>query len=412
MKRLAFLVCALLLGPISVATAEPVDVTAQAKAANAEFLLRATPPAAPAAICLVDTGVNANPDTGGVVAKFSLPGLDGTDQSPTLHGTQMAMLASAAPNGYGMVGLWPSARIVSVQANFPGQDAFVVTAYVRGIDVCTRAAETHGVRVIVVPIASESPLTEGEQQQLHEVVAAARAQGLSVVVAAGNLDGRPVGTPANAPGAFSVGASDAASGSLCASSATGALLLAPGCSIDGADPSTGQPITSQSGTSAAAVIVGTALAALRTWRPDLAPAIAEQLLNETGTATLAGRRLNLAAAFTAAGLSTVVQPPATPATVPPPVQPTPKPRLVKPRVTVKFRARVLTVRVRNRPAGTTVQVRVYVRNGKRLRRVATRSRQAATMRIRVRRWSRVVVKYTDPSAASTASPTTTVSHKR
>ena len=59
MKRLvlAFL---LLLVASPAAGAEPIEVTAQAKAAAADFLLRATPPGPAATICLVDTGVNGH----------------------------------------------------------------------------------------------------------------------------------------------------------------------------------------------------------------------------------------------------------------------------------------------------------------------------------------------------------------
>ena len=93
----------------SSASAEQVEITAQAKAARAEFLLSAIPPGPAAAICLVDTGVNVNPDTSNVIARLSVSG-PASDESPTLHGTQMAMYIGAPLNGFGMVGMWPHAR--------------------------------------------------------------------------------------------------------------------------------------------------------------------------------------------------------------------------------------------------------------------------------------------------------------
>ena len=118
-----FLAVASSLALASSAAAEPIEITAQAKAAKAEFLLRAAPPGAAATICLVDTGVNVNADTTGVVARMAMTGAT-SDQSPSLHGTQMAMFLGAPSNGFGMVGLWPSARVFSVRANEAGQDAY------------------------------------------------------------------------------------------------------------------------------------------------------------------------------------------------------------------------------------------------------------------------------------------------
>src|SRR5690606_8535639 len=124
-------------------------------------------------------------------------------------------------------------------------------------------------------------------------IAQARVRGINVVIAAGNLNSAPVGTPANVPGALSVGASDAGTGTLCASSATGALLLAPGCSILSVDPTTGQATTSREGTSAAAAFAAAGIAALRTWRPDLGAQDAERIITDSATVSPAGRSLNL-----------------------------------------------------------------------------------------------------------------------
>ena len=133
--------CALGLFLAAPAAAEPVEVTAQAKAAHSTFLLDARPPQV-AAICLVDTGVNDTPDTVGLLARMAFEG-DARDTSPTLHGTLMAGFIGAPRNGYGMVGLWPSARIVSVRANLIGQDAFTPGRYVQAMKRCDANSFSH-----------------------------------------------------------------------------------------------------------------------------------------------------------------------------------------------------------------------------------------------------------------------------
>ena len=414
MKSISVLTAALALVFAAPAFAEPVDVTTQAKAANAEFLLRVTPPSPPAAICMIDTGVNANPDTSNVFSRLSLYGLNGADTSSTLHGTQIAMIMGAPANGFGMVGLWPGVRIISVQANEPGQDTAIPDGYSTGIDECATRSMTDGVRVILVTFATEAPLTNPERAFLNDAVKRAGELGVNVVTAGGNFDGRPIGAPANAPGAISVGALDASTGGLCATSATGTTMLAPGCSIDGAHPVSGQPLANQQGTSAAAAIAAASLAALRTWRPDLTVGAAAELLVGTAVSTAAGRRLDTAGMFTAAGLGGVAQPPtptatATPSPVPT-ATPTPKkPKLVKPRAKAQLRGRVLTVRSSNRPAGVRMRVTVYAQDSKkRSRRIASKTVRTSTFRVRVKRWSRVDVRFSDPTGARLTSSITTL----
>jgi hypothetical protein len=412
MKALLLLASALLLAGASTAYAEPVEPTAQARAAGAEFLLWAAPPGPSAAICLVDTGVNATPDTASVIARQSIYGLDGADQSPSLHGTRMAMLLAGAQNNWGTIGFWPSVPIVSIQANQAGQDVFATSAYLTGMDMCTELSSVYPIKVTLVSLASEVPLSQQQAGQLHEILEQTRLRGINVVIAAGNLDGRPVGTPANVAGAFSIGASDASAGTLCASSATGALLLAPGCAIDSADPSSGTASTSQEGTSAAAAFTAAGVAALRTWRPDLLPQDVERLLNESATPSVAGRRLNLAAAFSNAGLQSVTQPPAPPPPPPPP-PPVAKAQLVKPRVQVRFKRRVLTIRSSNRPAGSRMVVRVYAKTSRgKLRKVAAQTRASRTVKFRLRRWTRVTVRFTDPTGRRTDSAVAKVTRRR
>jgi hypothetical protein len=74
----------------------PVPV-AQATADHGEFLPFARPPAAPVGVCLVDTGVDLNPDIrSAVICRETIGGGPGGDADPAKHGTLMAMMMAAA----------------------------------------------------------------------------------------------------------------------------------------------------------------------------------------------------------------------------------------------------------------------------------------------------------------------------
>jgi hypothetical protein len=397
------------------AAAEQVEVTAQAKAARADFLLKATPPGPAAVICLVGTGVDPNADTPGVIDRISLEGPI-FDTSPTSHSTRMAMYIGAPSNGFGMVGIWPAARIVSIRANIAGQDAFTPAGFNFGLKQCDKDATFYGIKVAVLTMSAETPLTADETEAIGGTVAAARAHGLNVVIAAGDNSGRGPGVPANFPGAFSIAAASSSSGGLCPFSATGALLVAPGCTLDGAD-ATGQPTTTDQGTGYSAAIVAASLAALRTWRPDLTPDEADRLLSDTAAA---GHRLDLGAAFTAAGFGALVPPVVTPSPAPPAAPPPPvvvKRRLAKPKFTVRASGhgakRTITVRLKNRPKGAKASVRVYVRGRHgTLKRAATRTRSSSVIRIRVRSWRRVTAGFSDPTGQRLPSLSAILNAKR
>jgi hypothetical protein len=398
----AFLVAAfaslVFVGP---AAAEQVEITAQARAARAAFLLGATPPGPPVAVCMVDTGVNVTPDTTAVVARLALEG-EVTDRSPTLHGTQIAAFIGASRNQYGMVGLWPTARIVSVQANVANEDRFRAADYVRGIKLCKDAAVAYGIKVIVLALASPFDVSEEAQIEFDDAVSSARASGISVIAAAGNTAGGGVGTPASLPGILSVGAADA-TGTRCGFSASGAAILAPGCGIDGAEPSTGTPTSTQQGTSVAAAVTAASLAALRTWRPDLAPDAAERVLVETASSGA----LDLTRAFTAIGFpppGEPTSPQGAPQATPTPTAVAPKQakrRLPKPRFSVRMRGaagrRIVVIEARNRPSRTRLKVEIYVRRGGKARRIAVSTRPSSKIEIRARSWQRVTARFSDPT---------------
>jgi Subtilase family len=317
--------------PASADAATPA-VTAQAQAADAAFLAYAPAPAHGAgALCLIDTGVHGNADTSpGLVSATALDGGSGDDADPQGHGTTMAMIAGATGNG--MVGAWPQLKIVSVRATTqpsPGQEpTFEFNNYWEGIQHCLEQQSLH-IYAIDLALASTIPPSPDEAQKLQTAVAQADASNVAIVAAAGNTPG-PVGQPGAEPGIFAVGAftaqpdqtSSGPEGSICSFSATqGLTFYAPGCGLDQAEPFTDQPTCCGNGTSQASAFTAAVLVALMSYDPTLSYSHAEQLLVSTAT----NGDLNVAAAFAADGLGSVVaagnanipKPPAPPPATPP-----------------------------------------------------------------------------------------------
>ncbi len=297
--------------PASADAATPA-VTAQAQAADAAFLAYAPAPAHGAgALCLIDTGVHGNADTGpGLVSATALDGGSGDDADPQGHGTTMAMIAGAAGNG--MVGAWPQLKTVSVRATTqpsPGQEpTFEFNDYIRGIKTCLQ--QRTKIDAIDLALSSTIPPSPDQTQNLQNAVAEADTNNVAIVAAAGNTPG-PVGQPGAEPGIFAVGAftaqpdqtSSGPEGSICSFSATqGLTFYAPGCGLDQAEPFTDQPTCCGNGTSQASAFTAAVLVALMSYDPTLSYTHAEQLLVSTAT----NGDLNVAAAFAADGLGSVV----------------------------------------------------------------------------------------------------------
>ncbi|MDW5593022.1 S8 family serine peptidase [Conexibacter stalactiti] len=401
-------------------------VTSQARSTVAEFLVTAAPPSTIGAVCMVDTGVELTPDTASVAARISVWDDLVGDMSPTRHGTLVAALITAAPNSWGTVGIWPPARVVSVRANVNGADEFTVPSYYHGLQRCDELASYYGITVVLMALGSAASLTEEQAAAMADRVASARRRGLNVVAAAGNNGGGALETPAQLPGVLSVGGA-AADGSRCALSAVGARLQAPGCGVDATDPITGAGVAFE-GTTAAAAITAGALSALRSWRPDLGPDAAEQLLLAGARASPAGAYLHVAGAFRAAGLGAVVDTAPKLGPVPPPTPPSPpddgRPdlappaeRLARPRVVVRRtarRPRRLVVRFSNLPHGAAATVVFSVRSRgsrpDRMRRVGIlRTRRRASYAVvRSLQAIRATVHYTDLARRRPTSATTIV----
>src|SRR3954466_12173850 len=159
-RALLFATCAALaLTAAPQAAAEYKTTTSQALAAHAEWLPYAPPPPnGAAAVCLVDTGVDLNPDTASnVIARIALDGGDPSDLSDSKHGTQMAMVMGAPINDWGMVGFWPAVRIVSGRASQPGSASFSFLGYRNGLAKCLETARDFGIEVVLMSLGGDPP---------------------------------------------------------------------------------------------------------------------------------------------------------------------------------------------------------------------------------------------------------------
>src|SRR3954447_13595145 len=144
--------------PGSAFGAESTWPTAQAKAYNFDFVPYLDPPEKPAAICLVDSGVDITPDTpadspdGPILERTALDGGPGTGTDSD-HGTYMAMTAGAPVNNWGTVGFWPGVRIYSIRVMPMGGGGFPFAAYEQAIFECYKNAASRNIRVVNLSLA-------------------------------------------------------------------------------------------------------------------------------------------------------------------------------------------------------------------------------------------------------------------
>ena len=400
--------------------------TQQAISDNGRFLASAPAPPTPVGVCIVDSGVNLNPDTEStVVSRTALGEGNPGDVSTDEHGTLMAMFAAAPANGWGMIGAAPTAvRIVSVRVAQPSETGEGLDYYPAGIRECLHYRQTYNIKVISLSLGSALPETSPEQT-VDELVTIAHNYGIDVVAAAGN-DAGPLEYPAADPTVLSVGAIGSAH-QLCGFSSIGARLLAPGCELDAADPTTGWPNSNYSqGTCQAETIVAGVLGALRAYRPELTPEEAEQLLTSPD-----GGTLNVTATFQAAGLTNIIQagtqaeppttpnnpqathdttPTSTPATPPAPTGTPLTTRLPQPHARLRHHGKHLLLSLTSRPPGAETQLLLLGhRHGhhqlERLREITSSS---TTIQLPAQGVLAVQVRYIDPYDTRRASAWTRI----
>lgn len=364
----------MLLTPIA-ARGELAYPPSQTIADRGTWLPFAPAPAQPAGICLIDSGVNLNPDTQSeVIDREALDGGSPNDVSPVEHGTLMAMEMAAPFNDWGTVGAAPTAvRIVSIRAE-SATDALTVGAYKQAIVACQDLAARHpefNLKVINLSLGFQDQPSSEQLMELEDAATTAHNAGLDLVAAAGDEGSQSISYPAAVSPIIAVGASGA-NRAPCSFSNTGPqlALLAPGCDLQEANPISGAPMNEYGGTSQAGAITAAAgLAALRAYEPDIGPSQAEQLL--ISTARAAGGSLDVTALFQAAGLESIIEagernepttPPPTPALVAPHVErSTPSRRLPRPRLSVRRRGNTLLVRFLNLPADGQAILNIFSR---------------------------------------------------
>lgn len=363
--------CAAFLGTSALASELPFP-SQQRVSDRGAFLTVANPPAQPAGLCIIDSGVTLNPDLQTVVVdREALEGGSPEDVAADLHGTRMAMEAAATTgNGWGMVGAAPGAvRIVSIRATNTA-DALSFTAYKQAMLLCEQQSQAHDIKVISLAVGFQGSLTPAQIAELQDVTQDARDRyGIDVVASAGNEASTKISYPAAAPGVIAVGASNAQR-EPCSFSNTGPqlALLAPGCDLEEANPLTGEAEYDEAGTSFAEADDAAVLAALRAYRPELNAEEAEALMRNSAAAT--GGVLDVTDLFDAAGLQAVVasgeanepKPTTSPSTASTPAakltvgaEPAVgRKRLARPRLRIRDRGKTMLVRLLNLPQGGRV----------------------------------------------------------
>ncbi len=142
------------------------------------------------AIAIIDTGIDINsPEFAGRIlpASRSVAG-DASFEAEDDHGTNVALIAAAALNDLGVVGIAYEAGIIALRADQPGSCndntdevldgcRFLDTDIAEGVD----AAVAAGAAVVNISLGGSAP-----SRTLREAVSRAAAAGLVIVVAAGN----------------------------------------------------------------------------------------------------------------------------------------------------------------------------------------------------------------------------------
>jgi serine protease len=125
--------------------------------------------------------------------------------SSSWHGTATASLVAARTNnGLGMAGTAPGVRVLPVRVlgKCFGYDADIIAAmrWSAGLSVPGVPDNPHPAKVINMSLGGEGSCTAAYQSAVTEIL----ARNVSIVAAAGNSAGRPVGTPANCEGVIAV----------------------------------------------------------------------------------------------------------------------------------------------------------------------------------------------------------------
>lgn len=165
-------------------------------------------------IAIIDTGIDSDsPEFAGRIHANSRDvvsnrGIDGEDD----HGTHVALVAAAARDNTGIMGIAWNATILALRADDPGSCptvegcSFLDQNIAAGVD----QAIASGAKVINISLGGDPPL-----QVMRDAIARAAAAGIVVVVSGGNGgDGSDPGIDPNQPDPFASGLVDAGNGNV------------------------------------------------------------------------------------------------------------------------------------------------------------------------------------------------------
>jgi hypothetical protein len=220
-------------------------------------------------VAVIDSGVDAgHPELRGVIAG-TFDALNKSEK-PHLHGTAMAGAIAARSR---LMGVAPAARILAIRAFSASGDSAQATTFaiLKGID----HAVNKNARVINMSFAG--PADPGVARAL----ATARAKGIVLVAAAGNLGEKsPPQYPAADPNVIAVTATDAEDKLFQASNRGGHIAVAaPG--VDILVPAPGANYDMTSGTSVASAHVSGVVALILERKPGLDPDAVREILLST-----------------------------------------------------------------------------------------------------------------------------------
>ena len=238
---------------------------------------QAEPPGPGVPVSIVDSGLDMNSDEFKMRPDVTLlnaqPAIS-WDVSEMYHGTEVAAVAAAPENGYGTVGIYPTAAL-RMYALAGVADGPTTADVVRGITAASMIGRT------VINLSLAGP---GFSESEYEAVMSAVKRGALVVAAAGNDFAR--GNPRDYPGAYphvlTAAATDKTDQPASFSTGNDAVdLAAPGEAIDVPHPTDPTMWKAVSGTSFSAPIVAAAAAWVWTARPDLDAGQVAEVLRES-----------------------------------------------------------------------------------------------------------------------------------
>jgi subtilisin family serine protease len=206
----------------------------------------------------------------------------GAAAASTLHGTHVAGIIGAVDDGDGVVGVAPGARIHALEV-LAADGTTTMSTLIKAVELVTQRKLADPGRPVVASMSIGMDIGTTRLNALDEAIAAAVEAGVVFVVSAGN-DASDTATysPAHAPGAIAVGATDRSDRFAASFSNLGGPvgLLAPG--VDVLSTADGGRYALLTGTSMAAPHVAGGAALYLARNPTASPAAVRAVLAQQG----------------------------------------------------------------------------------------------------------------------------------